>query len=275
MHLKACVRTVALSSLVLAPGCFGQLLSLEEMRAAIDGVVTMGQARQAVDDVVEISTSFTIGDGVEAIIEEVRAFLESQAPCSTVEIDPGRSLRIDFGELGDACTYRGRTYAGEVLYTFEVSGSDVLVTHEYTDFRSEQVTINGRSDVVWGGGAREVTTDYEIVGTRATLQEHGTRVMRWIDESQGLGGGVRIDGDSRWDGPLGVWDLNIDGVEARGQDPVPQAGAFELVTPRDILATLSFSRIDEDTIEVRLEGPRQERIYHVTRLGTVEDVTDE
>ena len=42
------------------PGCFGNYLTAEEIRQAIDSVVLIGEARQAVDDVTEISTSFNV-----------------------------------------------------------------------------------------------------------------------------------------------------------------------------------------------------------------------
>lgn len=254
-------------------GCFRPRLTLEEVQAAIDAVVVMGQARQAVDDVVEISTSFTIGDGVEAYVEQVRLFLESQAPCTTVEASPGE-LVVDFGGLADACSYRGRTYGGQVVYSFEVQGDDVIVTHDYRAFTNGDVTLDGAAEVTWGGQARRVETDFTIVGDRATIDTQADRTMVWIDESLGLAGGIRIDGTQDWQGPLGDWTMSIDGVEVRAQDPVPQSGRFELVTPRDVLATLSFSRLDDDTIEMVFEGPRNRRAYHVTSLGQVEDVTD-
>ena len=55
--------------LSLSSSCFGNWLTAAEIRDAVIGVQLMGEARQAVDDVVEISTSFTLGDAAEAIVE--------------------------------------------------------------------------------------------------------------------------------------------------------------------------------------------------------------
>ncbi len=254
-------------------GCFGDRISAEELRAAIDAVVVLGQARQAVDDVVEISTSFTIGEGLEAIVEEVRAFLESQAPCTELTVGDSQ-ITVDFGSLTDDCSYRGHTYGGQVVYSFELAGDEVHVTHDYIAFTNGEVTLDGGADVVWGGGARDIETDFTVTGEKVSLNARGDRRMTWVDPVQGLGGGVRIDGDHDWTGPLGHWTMSIDGVEARAQDPLPQAGSYELVTPRDVLATLSFSRVDDDTIEMVFEGPRQRRVYHVNSVGVVDEVDD-
>jgi hypothetical protein len=42
-----------------------------------------------------------------------------------------------------------------------------------------------------------------------------------------------------------------------------------------MLASLEFSRVDDDTIQMTFTGPRNERVYHITSIGVVEDVTDE
>ena len=85
LKLLGLVGLISLSS-----SCFGNRLTAAEIRDAVIGVQLMGEARQAVDDVVEISTSFALGDAAEAIVDAVRAFAESQAPCSTVtpSVDP-------------------------------------------------------------------------------------------------------------------------------------------------------------------------------------------
>jgi hypothetical protein len=257
------------------PGCFGNYLTAEEIRQAIDSVVLIGEARQAVDDVTEISTSFTIGDGLEAIVEQVRIFAESQAPCSTVDASTPGVLSIDFGGLDDSCEYNGRTYAGVVTYTFAVNGDQVDVEHIYEGFTNGEVTLEGKADVTWSGGARQIVTDFEIYNDDHSIDLNGDRTMTLINEGAGLAGGIEINGERRWTGSFGNWDMSIEAVEVRAQDPVPQEGRYELVTPRDILATLAFHRIDEDTIEMIFTGPRNQRVYHINSIGLVEDVTDE
>ncbi|NOY27516.1 MAG: hypothetical protein GXP62_16760, partial [Oligoflexia bacterium] len=63
------------------------------------------------------------------------------------------------------------------------------------------------------------------------------------------------------------WLLDIASVQMRGQDPVPQAGVYTLTTPAGKEATLSFTRLDEDTIQVVLGGGRKDIVWHVTAAG--------
>jgi hypothetical protein len=44
-----------------------------------------------------------------------------------------------------------------------------------------------------------------------------------------------------------------------------------LVTAQGEAVTATFSRIDPDVIEVRLEGPRRGRTFRIRRSGAIED----
>jgi hypothetical protein len=48
---------------------------------------------------------------------------------------------------------------------------------------------------------------------------------------------------------------------------VPQAGLYRLATPQGKSATLSFSRIDEDTIKVTVASGDQSFDFNVSKLG--------
>jgi hypothetical protein len=52
----------------------------------------------------------------------------------------------------------------------------------------------------------------------------------------------------------------------RWDDPVPQAGSYTLVTPDDKTLSLSFSRVDTDTIGVTVEGPKRSFSFDVSKL---------
>ena len=52
-------------------------------------------------------------------------------------------------------------------------------------------------------------------------------------------------------------------VEMRWTDPVPQAGSYELSTPFNKAVSLHFMRLDEQRIEVTVEGPRREFTFIV------------
>ena len=95
--------------------------SRSEMREAVVEVAELGDGLGAQDDVIELTTSFTLGQGAQAAAEEIRDFVRSQVPCSTVTLEPGL-VSIDFGDLSDSCTYRGRTYAGVITVQVELPG---------------------------------------------------------------------------------------------------------------------------------------------------------
>jgi len=61
--------------------------------------------------------------------------------------------------------------------------------------------------------------------------------------------------------------LDIDGIEARWIDPVPQAGSFYLTTPAKKEVTMSFVRVDEGTIAVTVKSGDKELTINVTSFG--------
>lgn len=240
-----------------------------DFRAAMDEVVLTGQAVSLQDGIVEITTSFTLADGAAAVAQEVRTFVTSQIPCSTIESPEPQSLRIDFGDLSDACTYRGRTYAGVVTISYSVQSDEVVVVHEYDELTNGIVTMNGQADVTWTEASRRVQTDFAFSGLDRTLEVDSDRTQVLIGE---LGDGIRVDGERNWTTDRGTWNLEIDGVEMRGIDPVPQAGSYNLVNPEDKEMSLSFERVDDDTIAVTISSGRRSRTFHVSSTGGVQDM---
>ncbi len=260
--------------LTLSAGC-ERAMTFEEFREALDEVVMQGEAQAMANDVIEISTSFTIGEAVAEIREEIRSFAESQVPCSTVTLDGEAGLTIDFGELGDACTYKGKTYAGIINIELELVGDEVRVRHTAEGFRNERIQLDGEVEVTWGGGARRVVSDLSFSGQNyegepRELAVQADRTMTFIDPQLGLAGGVNIDGWRDWQGEAGDWELDIDNVEVRGQDPVPQAGQYLLATPKGQTVTMAFVRLGDATIEVTLTGPRRTRVFEVSSTGDVD-----
>ena len=238
-----------------------------QMRQAMEEIVLTGEAQGLEDGVVEITTSFTIGDGVEAIVEEVRAFAESQAPCSTVESPERGTLVLDFGVLEDSCEYRGKTYAGVATVSFEVTDDAVLVTHTYDGITNGRVTLDGDARVTWQDRSRRVETDFTFSGENGTLEVNSDRTQTPLG---GLGDGIQVVGTRDWTSARGTWELDIDDVQMRAVDPVPQAGSYSLTTPQEHVLGLAFERIDEDTIEVTMTGGRRDRVFRVTSFGDVE-----
>ena len=83
----------------------------------------------------------------------------------------------------------------------------------------------------------------------------------------GIAGGIRIDGNRHWSGQSGEWNLAITGVEVRLQDPVPQAGSYQLTTPSDKNVSLSFDRQNDSVIKVTLSGPKATFTFNVREAG--------
>jgi hypothetical protein len=238
-----------------------------EFRAAMDEVALTGEVASMQDGVIEITTSFTIADGVEAVIAEVQAFVESQVPCSTITSPAARSLQIDFGTLDDACTYRGHTYAGVVTVSFEVGADEVVVTHDYDGLTNGRATMNGQAVVTWRDASRNVVTDFTFEGTSGgTVEVQSDRTQTLVGA---LGDGIQVDGVRDWTSDRGTWHLDIESVQMRGRDPVPQSGAYSLTNPDDKEFGLAFERLDEDTITVTISAGQRSMSFNVTSSGDV------
>lgn len=256
-------------ALTAGAGCdLGDEASGAEVRQAMAEIVLTGQAAGLENGIVEISTSFTLGDGVEAILENVRNFAQSQVACSTVESPEPGTLVIDFGELGDLCQYRGKTYAGVVTVTWELSDDAVIVKHDYDGITDGLVTLQGVSTVTWADASRRVQTDVTFENDRTSIDVESDRTQTLLG---GLGDGIKVAGTRDWTSPRGMWALDIDDVEMRAVDPVPQAGLYTLTTPQEHVLTLGFQRLDEATIEVSISGGRNDFAFQVTTAGDVEE----
>jgi hypothetical protein len=261
------VLSLAAFAIVL-PACEFESASAAEMRMAVDEVVVSGQAASLEDGVVEITTDFTLGDGVHGIVEQIRGLVESQIPCSTIEAIDDHTLVIDFGELADSCEFRGRTFAGIVTVSYEVDGDDVVVTHDYSGITDGRATLDGQAVVTWSDRSRHVVTDFEVAAPRGDFASDSDRTQTLLGER---GDGIVVAGERNWHGPRGDWHLEIDDVEMRAIDPVPQDGAYVLTTAKGKEITMTFERIDDDTIEVVVSGGRRDRVFRVTSAGDVDD----
>ena len=248
-------------------------LTQAEARDAFSETVSSARAEAETTEIIEVSTSFTIGAAVEDAAEELRAFWESQAPCAVVSRD-GASVTVDFGDLSDACTYNGHTYAGIARVTVErTDEGDVQVSHEWEGLTNGLVTVDGGADVTWSGGedpSRHIVHDLVWSDATRSGESTGDRTQTLIDAEQGITAGIEINGVRGWTSDSGTWDLDIDGVAVRGQDPIPQAGVYTLTTPADKVLTMSFERVDDDTISMTVSGIRGgDKVWLVTAEGEV------
>ncbi|MCA9720395.1 MAG: hypothetical protein H6713_41585 [Myxococcales bacterium] len=254
---------------LLSSACFDRV-SNAELREALVELVADGQVMAFENEIVELTTSFTIGDGVAAVAEEIRAFVESQLPCSTVTVE-GAHLELDFGELGDACEYNGHTFAGVIELDLTGDADSITVDHMFTGVTNGEVTLDGAKQVVWTTKSRAIATDYAWKTDERAVEGTSERVQTLLDPDAGVRGGIEINGARQWTGESGDWELSIDGVEIRWMDPIPQAGQYTLTIPRGNQLSLSFTRIDEDTIEAVIAVGARTRVFHVNSAGGVSD----
>jgi hypothetical protein len=268
---------------LLAAMSFNLLLTACPKEGA-DGPMTRGEAQEAVEESsiesqasalttssIEISTNFTIGQAVQDAAAELRTFIESQLPCAAITLNDA-TLTVEYGAKPGTCTYRGQTFSGTHSVTVSRNEEEqVLVAHKWTDFSNGKVKVNGTANVTWDFDDQYRHVEHELTWTRLSDGRTGTgtgdRTQKPLPE--GLRVGIQVDGNRTWTGSRGRWDLAIEGVQMRWQDPVPQAGKYRLASPKGRSLELSFKRIDEDTIEVTLSSGDRSFKFNVNSLGGV------
>ena len=257
--------------------CWGQCqedaLTAGEALQALEEVSLSSQAIQTANGTIEISTNFTIGQAVEAAAEELQEFIESQLPCAEITLQDA-VLTIEYGAFPGNCTYNGRTYSGS--HSVEIVSAQLgqlVVFHEWDDLSDGVVVVNGDATVTWSSqdSSRNVvhTLTWERVSDGYTVVGGGDRTQSVL--SGGLVEGITIDGDRYWTSDRGDWDLDVEGVEVRWIDPVPQSGVYWLDTPFDKYLSMEFERVDDDTIEVTIASGSEEFSFHVSRWGVISE----
>jgi hypothetical protein len=275
MGKRAFLLVLLLASLSTA--C-DQALTAEEAREALDEISVSSQALSLSSSSEElvVETDFTIGEAVESAAEKIRDFVVSQLPCAEITLQ-NATLSVQYGATEDPCTYNGHTFSGEHEIRVERNQkSEVLVHHQWTDLSNGEITVSGFADVTWSLDDPSRHVVHELDWVRLVDGRTGTgsgdRVQR------ALGGGIRegisVDGSRAWEGERGRWDLDIDEIEMRWVDPVPQAGKLELVTPfDDKSASLTFKRADESTIGVTFETGNRSFEFKVRKVGPATLIT--
>lgn len=256
-------------ALLLLPACDLGSATRAEMREAVVSVAELGDGLGAQEEIIELTTSFTLGQGVQAAAEEIRDFVESQVPCSVVTVEPG-SVSIDFGDLSDSCVYRGRTFAGVVTVAVERADTGAQVTHTYEGFTGGRVTTDGTAVVTWNDGERHIVTDLDFVSDDRTTHVESDRTQTFSACEDAVAVCVSIEGQRTWTNDRGEWDMDIEGVHARSIDPVPEAGRYTVINPEGREIGLSFERVDGNTIRVNVSGGRRDVTFDVTASGQVE-----
>jgi hypothetical protein len=246
-------------------------LTLGEATSALEQASDAGQAEGLTAASVDISTHFTIGQAVKDGAAELQSFVTTQLPCAEVTLEEA-TLTIVYGAKAGDCTYKGHTFSGTHVISIERNDeAQVQVHHEWSDFSNGVVSLDGTADVTWDHTAKTRHVVHESHWTHLKSGRTGTgtgdRVQSLL--AGGLEEGIQVDGTRTWDGDRGHWDLGIDGVQMRWTDPVPQAGSYTLTTPFDKSVSMSFNRVDDDTIRVTVAGPKRDFSFTVSKTGAI------
>ncbi|MBN1655735.1 MAG: hypothetical protein JXA30_18365 [Deltaproteobacteria bacterium] len=252
--------------------------ALEEARVASQALSLSSSSttisKEQGSSTIEVETTFTIGEAVKERLEKIRDFIRSQVDCAEYEIDEQGTLTVRYGAVGgEDCEYLGQQYSGtHAIKVQRVTEDEVVVSHNFSNFSNQKVTVSGWADVTWDREKESRRIEHELRwqakgGLDARGGEgSGDRTQTVLDG--GLLEGIRVDGEHEWEGKSGSWFLEIDAIEMRWIDPVPQDGLWRLTTPFDEKQlTLSFEREDADTIEVTAKTTRRSYTFFVTGAG--------
>jgi hypothetical protein len=272
--MRTPIFVASVTALALVPGCREneEALTAAEARQALEEAAISAQAASLMSSSVEISTSFTIGQAVENAAAELSDYITSQLPCAEITVE-GSTLEIAYGVHGGNCIYKGHSYTGSHSITVSKNEEgEVVVEHVWDELSNGKVSMSGDAIVTWNFADVTRHVVHELTWTRLSDGRQGIgsgdRLQRPLEG--GLAEGFQVDGERSWQGEAGTWDLDIDGVQMRWIDPVPQAGTYTLKTPKNKTLSLTFSRVDEDTINVLVKGPKHEFDFNVSKIGIIE-----
>lgn len=246
-------------------------LSAAEAQESVQQASASTQAENLASVSVDISTNFTIGGEVEQAATELKAFVGSQLPCAAVALS-GATLTIQYGVNPGNCTYHGHTFSGQSSVTVTKNDmNEVIVDHQWTALSNGVVQVDGTAHVTWNFADKTRHVEHDLKWTQLSTQRTGEGKGERTESTLagGISEGIQIDGSRSWTGQRGTWDLAIDGVQMRWVDPVPQAGTYSLSTPYDKSVTMTFARVDTDTIKVTVAGPKHEFSFNVSKAGDV------
>lgn len=274
-------RAWLLVPLALAGACTeGGTMTNAEVLQALEQSRDSSRGEAATTEPIEISTSFTIGQAVEAAAEELAAFWESQQPCTTVTWD-GPEVTIDYGGLDDTCEFNLKTYGGvAVVGVQSATLGELEVQHTWTALTDGEVEVNGGALVTWDGSddTRHVATEHTWtdLDDGRTVDVIGDHTWGYIDPSAKLLGGFTLEGTRDWiDDDGSEWHIDMTDLELRLQDPVAQAGSIALTNPAGKTLDLVHERVDETTIRVTLTSGFREWVYDINALGIPTEVTED
>jgi len=248
-------------------------LTANQARQALEETATAFRAEALVSNTVELNTNFTIGGAVEDAAQELRDFVEAQLPCAEVSLQD-TSLSVTYGANG-SCAYHGQYYQGTHTITLvSVDEAQVVIDHEWDEVDNGVVMVDGTATVTWSLDDLTRQVQHELTWTdlahHSSFTGSGDRTQGPLDGSWEEG--IEVDGTRDWSSDRGEWHLGIEGIHAHWDDPIPEAGVYELETPFDGKSmTLGFERLDEDTITVTVESGKRSFSFNVNKLGIISE----
>jgi hypothetical protein len=275
MHIRTLVAAALIPAALATTSCreeaaSGPVTTNEAQQAVVEAALS-GEAESVTSGSIEVATEFTIGQAVENAAQEIGAFVNTQLPCAEVTLS-GATVSINYGAKAGNCTYKGHTYKGTHSITISKNDmSEVVVDHAWTKLSNGVVEVTGTAEVTWSlaDKTRHVVheLDWKRLADGKTGKGEGDRTQAPLVD--GLDQGIRVDGMRQWTTTAGQWDLAIEGVEMRWSDPVPQAGTYRLASPKGRSFTLSFERVDSDTIKVTVTSGTATSSFEVSKGGDV------
>ncbi|HWB73542.1 MAG TPA: hypothetical protein VG755_01280 [Nannocystaceae bacterium] len=262
---------IALCTVALLAACDNADTGNDEMRSAVDEIVATGAAQDVESDLLELTTIDEPDEPTRdhhGLRDRMHALIASQLPCSTITTVGEDTLVIDFGTLADECTFRDRTWAGVVTIAYATDGDAIVATHEFDGITDGKVTIDGSATVTKTDASRHIVTDFTFDGPERGFSVKSDRVQTPLADEDG----VHIDGTRDFTGDRGERHVDIEGVEVRRGDSVPQAGSLAITRDDGRTLTMSFARIDDETIAVTVDGPKGERVFEVDDDDNIRDV---
>lgn len=251
-----------------------------EMRAAIDEAVASGEAQHAEIDLLDLTTDLDPGgehpkgdSPLRGLLEgprlrdHMRGLIASQLPCSTLEDLDDDTLQITLGSSERPCTFRGAEWSGVIVVSYQADDDIVTIEHEYLAVTNGKVQLDGTSVVERTDAQRHVVNDFTFQGPRGTFHSSSDRIHTPM--ADGLG--MHIEGTRDVERPRGLAHIDIVDVEVARGDVVPQDGSYVLTTPEGREMTMTFARLDADTILVTVTGGKHDREFEVDAGGRIRD----
>ncbi len=260
---------LGIPALLTAASC-APTLTREEAQEAVDEIQFASEGAALSSEHIELSTSFTLGQGLRSAGSALVSTLRENLPCAAITLDADQpSVTVDYGTRSEACTSEARTpLSGR--HTISIARADadeVIVDHVFDALATERVELSGTATVTWNTEDKTRHVVHDSVWTRKSdghsAEGSGERTQRALPG--GLKDGFAVSGHRTWSGPRGTWKLDINDVEMRWEDPVPQAGSYQLETPSGVEIELRFKRESENAIAVTAEGPRRSFEFVVRR----------